>query len=263
MIIDTHCHLNDERLIPHAERIVSEMQKDGLEALINVGYDFKSSKAAVEFAEKHNNVYAAIGIHPDASYTDCSEDNYEKMSILSQSKKVVAWGEIGLDYFRLDDPKTPPKAIQKGAFIEQIEVASMLGLPIAIHMRDAIEDTIEILNENIMYLSNGFVMHCYSGPKELVKQFADMGSYFSFGGAITFKNAKRNVEALKEVPLDRLLLETDCPYMAPTPHRGEMNEPKFISLVAQKAAEIKEIPVEKLIDITTNNAKALFTRIEK
>lgn len=263
MIIDTHCHLNDERLIPHAERIVQDMQKDGIEALINVGYDFLSSKQAVDFANTHENVYAAIGIHPDSSYTDCSEGNYEKMSILSQSEKVVAWGEIGLDYFRLDDPKTPPKAIQKGAFIEQIELASMLGLPIAIHMRDAIEDTIEILKDNSMFLGNGFVMHCYSGPKELVKQFADMGSYFSFGGAITFKNAKRNVEALKEVPLDRLLLETDCPYMAPTPHRGETNEPKYISLVAEKAAEIKEMEVDKLIEITTNNAKTLFTRIKR
>lgn len=263
MIIDTHCHLNDERLIPHAERIVQDMQKYGIEALINVGYDFLSSKQAVEFANTHDNVYAAIGIHPDSSYTDCSEGNYEKMSILSQSKKVVAWGEIGLDYFRLDDPKTPPKAIQKGAFIEQIEIASMLGLPIAIHMRDAIEDTIEILKDNSIFLSNGFVMHCYSGPKDLVKPLAHMGSFFSFGGAITFKNAKRNVEALKEVPLDRLLLETDCPYMAPTPHRGEVNEPKYISLVAEKAAEIKEMEVEKLIEITTNNAKTLFTRIKR
>ena len=262
MIIDTHCHLNDEILIPEAERIVSEMRENGIEALINVAFDFKSSVSSVEFASKHEGVYATVGIHPDASFTDCVMENYEKMAELSKNEKVVAWGEIGLDYYRLDDPKTPVKAIQKGAFIEQIELASMCGLPIAIHMRDSIEDTMAILKENAMMLNNGFVLHCYSGPKELVKEFADMGAYFSFGGAITFKNARRNIESLLEVPSDRLLLETDCPYMAPVPHRGETNEPKYIPLVAQKAAEIKGVSVQEIIDITTNNAKALFTRIK-
>ena len=262
MIIDTHCHLNDETLIPEAERIVSEMRENGIEALINVAFDFASSVKSLEFAKTHEGVYATVGIHPDSSFTDCVMENYEKMAEMATNEKVVAWGEIGLDYYRLDDPKTPVKAIQKGAFIEQIELASMCGLPISIHMRDSIEDTMTILKENAMMLNNGFVLHCYSGPKELVKEFSDLGAYFSFGGAITFKNARRNIESLLEVPMDRLLLETDCPYMAPVPHRGETNEPKYISLVAEKAAEIKGIPVQELIDTTTKNARALFTRIK-
>ena len=195
MIIDTHCHLNDEHLISEADRIIASMKEDNLEALINIGYDFASSKMAFKLSQKYDNVYAAIGIHPDATNVDATLENYEKLVEFSQNKKVVAWGEIGLDYHYLDDPKTPPKAIQKGAFVEQIELASIVGLPMSIHMRDAVEDTKLILEENYRFLGNGFVMHCYSGPKELVRDFTSLGAYFSFGGAITFKNAKRNVEA--------------------------------------------------------------------
>lgn len=257
MMIDTHSHLNDERLIGEADRIVGEFDEYGIESTICVGYDMPSSELAVQLADKYDRVYAAIGIHPHDS-TTADYPAYERLATLSSSKKVVAIGEIGLDYYY----DNSPRAIQQGAFREQIELADTLGLPIILHVRDAYEDAKRILFENARYLNNGVLLHCYSGSAELVRDFDRIGAYYAFGGAITFKNARRNIEALKAVPLDRLLFETDCPYMTPVPHRGETNEPKYISLVADKAAEVLGMDRQKLEEITTNNAKTLFIRMK-
>lgn len=257
MIIDTHCHLNDERLAPEADEIAKGLYSQGIESIICVGYDMPSSEAAVKLAEAHGNVYAAIGIHPHDAVT-ADYDKYERLATLSSSNKVVAIGEIGLDYHY----DLSPRAIQKGAFAEQIELADVLGLPIALHVREAYEDSRQILFENRRYLNNGVLLHCYSGSSEYVKIFGELDAYFAFGGAITFNNAKHNIEALKTVPLDRLLLETDCPYMTPVPHRGKANKPEYISYVADKAAEVLEISREELERITTENAKRLFTRMK-
>lgn len=257
MMIDTHCHLNDEKLLPQADRIVADFKKDGIESAICVGYDMPSSQKAVELAERYQDVYAAIGIHPhDAATADF--DAYEKLATLSSSKKVVAIGEIGLDYHY----DNCPRAIQKGAFKEQIELAQTLGLPIVLHVRDAYEEARRTLLEMSAYLSNGVLLHCYSGSAEMVREFDAFDCYYAFGGAITFKGAKRNVEALKAVPLDRLLFETDCPYMTPTPFRGQVNEPKMITYVYDKAAEELSIDKEELQKITRDNAKRLFTRMK-
>ena len=208
MMIDTHCHLNDEKLLPEADRIVAEFPEVGIESAICVGYDMPSSEKAVELAKKYAPVFAAVGIHPHDAVT-ADYDKYDRLAELSSSEKVVAIGEIGLDYHY----DLSPRAIQKGAFREQIELAQALGLPVILHVREAYEEARQILYEMSSYLSNGLLLHCYSGSAEMVRDFSRLDAYYAFGGAITFNNAKRNVEALAAVPRDRLLLETDCPYM--------------------------------------------------
>ena len=256
-MIDTHCHLNDEKLLPEADRIVAGFEEEGIESAICVGYDMPSSEKAVELATKYASVYAAIGIHPHDAVT-ADYDKYDRLAELSSNEKVVAIGEIGLDYHY----DLSPRAIQQGAFKEQIELAQSLGLPIILHVRDAYEEARRTLYEMSGYLTNGLLLHCYSGSAEMVRDFSKLDAYYAFGGAITFKDAKRNVEALKAVPRDRLLLETDCPYMTPVPFRGKTNEPKYIRLVLKKAAELLETSEEELENATTANAKRLFIRMK-
>lgn len=256
MMIDTHCHLNDEKLLPEADRIVAGFDEAGIESAICVGYDMPSSEKAVELALKYDRVYAAIGIHPHDAVT-ADYDKYDRLAELSSSQKVVAIGEIGLDYHY----DLSPRAIQQGAFKEQIELAQALGLPIVLHVREAYEEARRILFEMSGYLTNGLLLHCYSGSAEMMREFSRLDAYYAFGGAITFKGAKHNVEALKAAPLDRLVFETDCPYMTPVPFRGKVNEPKLIGLVFDKAAEELGIDRAELEQISTNNAKRLFTRM--
>ncbi len=256
MLIDTHCHLNDEKLLPEVESIVSAFPECGIESAVCVGYDMPSSETAVELAQKYESIYAAIGIHPhDATTADY--DKYERIATLSSSRKVVAIGEIGLDYHY----DLSPRAIQKGAFREQLELADTLGLPVVLHIREAYEDARQILFEARRYLNNGVLLHCYSGSAEFVKIFGELDAYFAFGGAITFNNARHNIEALKSVPIERLLLETDCPYMTPVPHRGKINRPEYVSLVADKAAEVLGLSRSDIEQITSKNAKRLFIRM--
>ncbi len=257
MMIDTHCHLNDEKLLPQADRIVSEFESEGITRAICVGYDMPSSESAVSLAKKYESVYAAIGIHPhDAESADYPA--YERLATLSSCEKVVAIGEIGLDYHY----DNCPRAIQRGAFAEQIELAQTLGLPLILHVRDAYEEAKRVLYDMSSYLTNGVLLHCYSGSKEMVTDFSRLDAYFAFGGAITFKNAKHNIEALKAVPRDRLLFETDCPYMTPEPFRGRVNEPKYIKYVYERAAEALGASVPQLEEETYNNAKRLFIRMK-
>ena len=257
MLIDTHCHLNDEKLLCNADRIVASFKDDGLESAICVGYDMPSSECAVTLAEKFEEIYAAVGVHPhDADTLD--DEACQRILELAKHKKVVAIGEIGLDYYY----DLSEREVQKSAFAKQIELANQAELPIALHVRDAYEDTRKILFDMKGYIKNGLLLHCYSGSSEYVKIFDKLDAYYAFGGAITFKNAKHNLESLAVVPKGRLLLETDCPYMTPVPFRGKTNEPKYVSLVAQKAAQVLGMSVEKIEEITTQNAKRLFTRMK-
>ena len=257
MLIDTHCHLNDEKLLCNADRIVASFKDDGLESAICVGYDMPSSECAVTLAEKFEEIYAAVGVHPhDADTLD--DEACQRILELAKHKKVVAIGEIGLDYYY----DLSEMEVQKSAFAKQIELANQAELPIALHVRDAYEDTRKILFDMKGYIKNGLLLHCYSGPSEYVKIFDKLDAYYAFGGAITFKNAKHNLESLAVVPKGRLLLETDCPYMTPVPFRGKTNEPKYVSLVAQKAAQVLGMSVEEIEEITTQNAKRLFTRMK-
>ena len=256
MLIDSHCHLNDSDLAPIADKIVGDFVADGLLAVINVGYDMPSSILAVEQANKYKNVFAAIGMHPHDSKLMQAND-YDVLRQLSKDEKVVAIGEIGLDYHY----DLSPRDVQQKVFELQIILADELKLPIILHVREAYEDTREILERNKQHLNNGVLLHCYSGSAEMVKVFDKYDCYYAFGGAITFKNAKHNLEALKAVKSDRLLLETDCPYMTPVPFRGQINEPKNIKLVLKKASEILEKDEDELAQKTVNNTLAFFKRM--
>ncbi len=257
MIIDSHCHLTDERLFPLVDDIVSHLEENGLESVITVGYDLPSSQLGVDIAKKYEKVYAMVGMHPhDSQYM--TTEMYDIFRDLAQSEKVVAIGEIGLDYHY----DLSPREIQQRVFKEQIELAHSLKLPIALHVREAYGDTVNILEDCKHLLDNGVLLHCYSGSSEMVKVFSKYDCYFAFGGPITFKNAVHNIESLKAVPLDRLLFETDAPYMTPVPFRGKTNEPKYTALVVDKASEVLGIDKTELIEKTNKNTKTLFYRMK-
>ena len=257
MIIDSHCHLTDERLFPLVDDIVSQLEENGLDSVITVGYDLPSSQLGVDIAKKYEKVYAMVGMHPhDSQYM--TTEMYDIFRDLARCEKVVAIGEIGLDYHY----DLSPRAIQQRVFKEQIELAHSLKLPIALHVREAYGDTVNILEDCKHLLDNGVLLHCYSGSSEMVKVFSKYDCYFAFGGPITFKNAVHNIESLKAVPLDRLLFETDAPYMTPVPFRGKTNEPKYTALVVDKASEALGIDKTELTEKTNKNTKTLFYRMK-
>lgn len=258
MLIDTHCHLTDERLAGETENIIASLEADGLESVITVGYDEPSSREGAQLAARFADVYCTVGMHPhDASAA--TQDVYDEfVSLANGNPKVVAIGEIGLDYYY----DLSPRETQKKVFAEQLELARFLKLPVCLHVRDAYEDCRRILADHADKLTYGVLLHCYSGSAEMVPVFGKFDAYFAFGGAITFKNARRNLEALLAVPRDRLLLETDCPYMTPVPYRGQTNFPKYVNLVADKAAEVLGLQRAEVEDITTENAKRLFNRLK-
>ncbi len=258
MLIDTHCHLTDARLSSDVEDIVFRANERDLLAMITVGYDRPSSLKGAKIASKYENVYCALGVHPHDADTAVEDVYSEFRDIAFSNEKVVAIGEIGLDYYR----DLSPRDIQKKAFREQIEIANELRLPVCLHVRDAYEDCRAVLEETKHLLSYGVLLHCYSGSSEMVKVFSRYDAYFAFGGAITFSNARKNIESLMAVPRDRLLLETDAPYLTPVPFRGKTNRPELIRYVADKVAEVLSISREEADEITVRNTKELFRRIK-
>ena len=257
MIIDSHCHLTDERLYPIVDDIVKGLNANGIESVITVGYDLPSSTLGVDVARRYKEVYATVGMHPHDSRLMTAEmcDIFRN---LSADEKVVGIGEIGLDYHY----DLSPRDVQQKVFEEQIELADSLRLPVALHVREAYEDTRKILENNKAKLSHGVLLHCYSGSAEMVKVFSKYDAFFAFGGPITFKNAVHNIEALRAVPLDRLLFETDAPYMTPVPFRGTTNEPKHTALVVKKASEVLGVYENELIEKSNKNTKTLFYKMK-
>lgn len=251
MWIDTHVHLNDDRLYTQAEEAIARAKKDNVGVLINVAYDCDSSIRGVELARIYENVYTAVGMHPhDAK--DYSEDFKEEMRRLAKEEKVVAYGEIGLDYHY----DLSPRDLQKKVFVDQIHLANELSLPVIIHNRESHGDMLEILKQTP--IDGNTVMHCFSGSVEFMKECVKLGLYISFAGPITFKNAHKLLDAVAETPIERLLIETDCPYLTPVPYRGKTNEPKNVALVAKKVSEIKGIPLEELEEILERNSRLFF-----
>lgn len=258
MLIDVHAHLNDERLENQIEDVLNRAKEKGIEKIICVGYDPQSSKKAIELAEKFNEIYACIGVHPNE--TQHFDKNFEEFLIKNSThKKVVAIGEIGLDYHY----QPFDKEIQKQVFVRQLEIAYECKLPIQIHSRDATQDTIDILKEHRNLLTYGGIIHCYSGSVEMLKEIEKLGLKISMGGVLTYKNARQTVDVIKALPLSMLTLETDCPYLSPVPFRGETNEPKNVKYVAQKVAEIRNIYLEEVAKIATANTLELFTKLKK
>ena len=253
MFFDTHCHLNDKAFKDDIEGYIERAKKEGVSRLLIIAWDVASSKKAIAIADKYNNVYAAVGIHPvDAVKTPRSD--LKKIEALLHHPKVVALGEIGLDYHWIKDEKE--RLIEKEFFIAQIELANKYKKPVVIHMRDAINDTYQTLKSNLP-LYNG-IMHSYSGPKEMVKDFIDLGFYIGLGGPVTYLNAKEPKEVAKVVPSDRLVIETDAPYLSPHPFRGRLNESKRIPIIAEMIATLREVSVNEIAKITTENARRLF-----
>jgi len=254
-LIDTHTHLNDPSLYQDRKVLVGKALSNGVEKMIIIGYDLESSKLAVKIAEEFEGIcYAAIGVHP----CEClkTPKNYlEQLEKLSKSKYVVAIGEIGYDFYWKDvDEKTQTKF-----FLQQIKLADKLNLPIILHVRDAISKTLDFLRENKQYINHSGIMHCYCGSKEMAKDFIDLGMYISFGGPLTFKNGRVAKEAITAVPLDKLLFETDAPYLAPHPLRGTRNEPNNVVLVAKTAAEILNKTEEEISSIEFENAERFLS----
>ena len=253
MIIDTHCHLNDEELYQDYKNVVKRAKEAGITTLFVVGWDYESSKLAIEIAESQENIFAIVGYQP-CNIEGVSDEEFNKTMSLLNHPKVIAVGEIGLDYYWVKEPKK--RELQKQFFIRQIDEANKHNLPISIHCRDAIDDCLKILKEH--HVNKGGVMHCYSGGFEYMNEFLKVGMYISLGGPVTFKNAKAPKEVAVKVPLDKLLVETDSPYLAPHPLRGSVNEPANTLLVVQEIARLRELDVEEVAKQTTENAKKLF-----
>ncbi len=247
LIFDSHAHYDDERFDDCRQQLLSDLESHGICGIVTCGCDENSSKDALKLAEDYRFIYAAVGIHPGCID---SGTTVEQIRTLARHEKCVAIGEIGLDYYW----EPYDKDAQKALFIKQIEVAKELDLPIIVHDRDAHADTLEILKE---FRPNG-VVHCFSGSPEMAAEILKIGMYIGVGGVVTFKNAKRLPETVALIPDDRLLVETDAPYLSPVPYRGETCHSGYITLTAAKIGEIRGKSTEDILTVTANNAKTLF-----
>lgn len=251
MIFDTHCHLYADQLINNVDNIIKRANDAGVFNMLVLGDKIETSDKCIEIAEKYTGVYCAIGIFP----CECYELNVEEtMDLLrkmyKKSNKIKAIGEIGLDYYWEKDLDKRNK--QKEFFVAQLKLANELNLPVSIHARDSIEDVYTLLKEN--FPRKGAIMHCFSSSVDMMKKFVKLGCYISLGGPVTFKNAVTPKEVAKEVPIDRLLIETDSPYLAPHPFRGKINEPALVTYVLAEIARLKEVPIQELEKVVFNNS---------
>ena len=256
MLTDSHCHLDDRQFRRDQRQVLERARQEGVDTIVCVGYDLPSSREVVALAEKHEGLYAVVGVHPhDAREVD--EDTYRDLERLAQSPRVVAIGEMGLDYYR----DLSPRQTQQQVFRRQIQLARRLQKPVVVHDREAHQEVMRILREE-KAAEVGGVLHCFSGSWEMAQECLKLGFYISLAGPVTYHNARRPQEIACRVPLDRLLLETDAPYLTPEPLRGRRNEPANVRLVAEKIAALRGISLEELAAATTANARRVF-RINK
>lgn len=255
MYIDTHCHLDDKKFT-RLDNIVNEFQAVGVTHIINMGCSLKSSIQSYDLSKKYPCVYFGVGVHP-SDIEDFNDEIVGELLALADNPKCLAIGEIGLDYHYL--PFDTKKQID--GLVRQIELAYQLKLPISIHCRDATKDMLDLLKDNSSKLYYGGVMHCYSGSVETLRQLLDLGLYVGFGGTSTFKNANQVINSVKYTPLDRILTETDCPYLSPEPFRGQINSPKNIPIINAKLAQIKGIDNLEMANIILKNAGKLFIKL--
>ena len=252
-MIDTHAHL---LCFDNREEIIDNMADDNLEIIVNIGTTLADSRDGIELAEKHKNVYATVAIYPEYA-TDVTEADLEELKNLAKHKKVVAIGEIGLDYHREEYDKESQKRI----FLRQLEIANELDLPFCIHCRNAAEDVYEILSTHKNLIRHSGLMHCFSETAEYAKKFVNLGLYISFSGNITY-NKKMDLSFVKELPQDRIVVETDAPYLTPVPFRGKQNQPKYVKYVIEKLASELGIGFKQLEKITSKNAKRFYFKIK-
>jgi len=257
MIIDTHCHLDDDRYREDIAEVITRAKESGVERFIIPGADPLTLKRAVELSEEYDEIYFAVGVHP----YDAQNYSRDFLEPFVSHSKCVAIGECGLDYYRLPEDEKEieiEKKLQKDIFIDQIEWAKELNLPLIVHIRESSADSLEILER---YAGDkGGVLHCYNADESLLK-LSSKNFYYGIGGVLTFKNAKKLINVYPKIPRDRLLIETDAPYLTPHPHRGKRNEPAYCRLVATKMTELSVIEEDILVNTTTDNAKELFKKI--
>ena len=251
MIFDTHAHYDDGQFQEDRDELLASMPSLGVGTIVNVSATYESCTQAVELAKKYPHVYAAVGIHPDEVGV-LDDDKFSKMKELFKEEKVVAVGEIGLDYYWDNESHE----VQRKWFVRQLELAKELDLPVLIHSRDAAADTMYVMENYAKGLTG--VIHCYSYSKEMALEYVKMGFYIGIGGVVTFKNSKKMKEVVEAVPMDRILLETDCPYLAPEPLRGRRNQSSYLTYVVKKIAEIKGISEEEVIAVTEVNARRMY-----
>lgn len=254
-LFDSHCHLNDEKFNEDRKELIENLRKQGVKRLVTAGYSLESSKQAINLSKEYDFIYATIGISPNdvpKTLKDLDKDLNNIKDLYKEGEKIVAVGEIGLDYYW----NTENKEIQKEAFKRQIELANNLNLPIQIHTREAIADTLEILKDN--KVNRKGIFHCCPFNRELVKEGLKLGFYISFAGPTTFKNSKNAVEIIKMVPDDKMLVETDSPYLSPEPFRGKRNDPSRVQYIIKKIAEVKEKSFEEIEKMVYENANTIF-----
>ncbi|MBE7035531.1 MAG: TatD family deoxyribonuclease [Ruminococcaceae bacterium] len=250
MYFDTHTHLDDARFDEDREAVIEKVYQSGVTLAVNIGADMESSHVSADLALQHDFLYAAVGVHPH-EVENLTEEDMETLKQLADSKKVVAIGEIGLDYYY----DNAPREKQKQWFLRQIELAKELGLPYIVHDRDAHADTMEIIKKSGYFRG---VLHCFSGSVQMMQELVSMGFYISFAGPVTFKNGKKAKEVAALVPLDRILIETDSPYLTPEPHRGERNDSSMVRFVCQELAQIRGLSEAEMAQITMENGKRFF-----
>ena len=279
-IFDTHAHLCDAAFDEDREAIIADLGTHGVGAFTEIGFDLPSSRAALALAERYPQVYAAVGFHPDHSDHLRDEDVETLRKMVENNQKIVAIGEIGLDYHytregilrraaasgQEPDPESlatadPEPEIQKACFRRMLQLARALGLPINVHSREAAQDTYDLIVEEHGYENSG-IIHCFGYPVEMAERFVKLGLYVGVGGVVTFKNARKLKEVVERIPIERIVLETDCPYMAPVPKRGTRNDPRNLPYVVEEIAALRQMDPAEVIRITTENAKRVY-RIEE
>ena len=258
MIIDTHAHYDDEAFNEDRDALLQSMKEAGVEKIVNIGADLASTKTTVELVKQYDFLYGAVGVHP-SNVKELNEENFAWLADQCAKERIVMVGEIGLDYYWDKDNKEE----QIHWFSRQLRLAAEKDLPVSIHSRDAAQDTYDVMKEEIEAAkSRGQrirgILHCYAYGSEMTELFLGLGLYLGIGGVVTFKNAKKLKEVVATMPEDRILLETDCPYLAPEPHRGSRNDSKYLSLVAKQIAELRGITSEEVIEITNRNARELL-----
>lgn len=251
MIFDTHAHYDSEQFNEDREAVLAGMPEKGVAGIVNVGASLRGCKASVDFAKQFPFMYAAVGVHPD-EVGALNEETFAQMKEWAKEEKVVAIGEIGLDYYWDEEPRE----VQKEWFIRQLDLARELKLPVNIHSREAAEDTLQIMKEHGRDL--GGIIHCFSGSKEMAAEYVKLGYHIGVGGVVTFKNGKKLKQVVEAIPLEWIVLETDAPYLAPTPFRGKRNDSSLIQYMAEEIAAIKGVSVEEVLAQTEANARKVY-----
>lgn len=252
MIIDTHVHYDDEAFQEDRDQLLKSLEDQGIEAVVNIGASIRTSQNTLELVKEYPQIYGAVGVHPNET-GELTEDLVKWLGEAAKEPKIVAIGEIGLDYYW----EEPDHETQKKWFVRQLKLARECNLPVVIHSRDAAKDTLDIMKAE-HYPERSGVIHCFSYGVEIAREYLNMGYYLGIGGVLTFKNAKKLKEVVTYMPLEQIVLETDCPYLAPAPNRGKRNSSLNLPYVASAIAELKDISVEQVIEITNQNAKRLY-----